>query len=162
MSRSCSARPSRISKTDDLLGFSAIARQSAHFLAAACTHAATKYRQRECPFYDRLEQCFCVTVQYSMPMAQLGQSRHFEGLPTTSGLPSSTDIAGVPRHAANGPIGGIIKIIETGPICCDPSPPTCEVHSGRHRVLWPALVFLACETPVPSARMRSSLCAQLP
>jgi hypothetical protein len=58
------------------------------------------------PFYYVIETWSSVLAsqQYSLPMSQLGQSRHFGRRPTTSGLPAGADIATAGRHVSKGPI----------------------------------------------------------
>jgi hypothetical protein len=42
--------------------------------------------------------------------AALGQTRHFGHLPTTSGLPRSTDILRLRRHVSKVPTGDITRL----------------------------------------------------
>jgi len=63
-------------------------------------------RSQAWPFYYVIETWSSVfaSQQYSLPMSQLGQSRHFGRRPTTSGLPAGADIATAGRHVSKGPI----------------------------------------------------------
>lgn len=42
-------------------------------------------------------------------MSELGQKRHFDSAPVTSGLPLRTDIGGTGRHVAKVPEGDILN-----------------------------------------------------
>src|SRR5216684_3957546 len=57
------------------------------------------------PFYYVIEMWSSVfaSQQYSMPMSQLGHSRHFDGLPMTSALPPEADIVTAGRHVSKVP-----------------------------------------------------------
>ena len=46
-------------------------------------------------------------------MSQLGQSRHFDGLPMTSGLPPETDIVTAGRHVSNVPKAEVAALVRS-------------------------------------------------
>jgi hypothetical protein len=62
--------------------------------AAASTHAATKYRQRNEPFTTGWSSVFA-SQQYSMPMSHLGQKQRSSPGRPSSGVPSIADVAAV-------------------------------------------------------------------
>jgi hypothetical protein len=45
-------------------------------------------------------------------MTALGHSRHFAGLPMTSGLPPEADIVKAGRHVSNVPIGDVALMLD--------------------------------------------------
>jgi hypothetical protein len=47
------------------------------------------------------------TKPTSAPMSEMGQSRHFDRAPRTSGLPRTTDIGGTGRHVSKVPTSDI-------------------------------------------------------